>query len=197
VCVRGSIEAARRYYPRPMNDVLTDGHLTLRPPAPGDETLHFEAVVESIAEVSRWLEWCHEGYALEESRSWVERAIAGREAGEMHEFFIYDEIGRFCGGCGLNRIDARFLKANLGYWIRTSATGQGVATAATILVARYGFEELGLQRIEIIAALDNVASQRVAAKAGAVRESVLRNGIRFRGANIDAVASSLIPGDLD
>jgi RimJ/RimL family protein N-acetyltransferase len=179
-----------------MKDVLTDGRFTVRPPSPGDEALHFEAVIESMPEVSKWLEWCHEGYVLEESRSWVERVIAGREAGEMHEFFVFDGEDRFVGGCGLNKIDTRFLKANLGYWMRTSAAGRGAATAAAILVARYGFEELGLQRIEIVAATDNIASQRVAAKTGALRESVLRNGIRFRGANIDAVCFSLIPGDL-
>ena len=179
-----------------MADVLTDGRYTVRPPEMADVPLHFEAVVESILETSRWLEWCHEGYELEESRTWVERAIAGHRSGEMHEFFVFDDTGWFCGGCGLNRIDSRFLTANLGYWVRTSATGKGIASAATRLVARYGFEQLGLQRIGIVAATDNIASQRVMEKVGAVREGILRNGIRFRGENIDAVTTSLIPGDL-
>jgi ribosomal-protein-serine acetyltransferase len=179
-----------------MKDVLTDGGFTVRPPTTVDASLHYEAVLESIGEAGKWLEWVHERYALDESQAWIERAIAARASGEMYEFFIFDDAGRFCGGCGLNRLDTRFLKANLGYWIRTSAAGRGVATTAARLVARYGFEVVGLQRIEIIAATNNLPSQRVMEKLGAVREGILRNGIRFRGRNIDAVLSSLIPGDL-
>jgi ribosomal-protein-serine acetyltransferase len=179
-----------------MTDLLTDGTVTVRAPLFEDAGAHHEAVLESLAEAGRWLEWAHEGYALDESRSFITRAIAGHQNGDMYEFHILDEQGTFLGGCGLNRLDLRFLKANLGYWVRTSAAGRGVATAATRLLARFGFEQLGLQRIEIIAAVDNKASQRVAEKVNAQREGVLRNGIRYRGGNIDAVCFSLIPGDL-
>jgi RimJ/RimL family protein N-acetyltransferase len=86
--------------------------------------------------------------------------------------------------------------ANLGYWVRTSATGHGVATTATRLAARFGFEELGMQRIEIVAALDNIPSQRVAEKSGAKREGVLRRRLLIRGESLDAVLFSLVPEDL-
>jgi RimJ/RimL family protein N-acetyltransferase len=71
--------------------------------------------------------------------------------------------------------------ANLGYWVRTSETGRGIASKATRLVAQFGFAELGLQRIEILAAVGNVASQRVAEKAGAVRECVARKRLLING----------------
>ena len=86
--------------------------------------------------------------------------------------------------------------ANLGYWVRTSAARRGVATNATRAVARYGFEELGLQRIEIVAAVRNLPSQRVAEKAGAVREGVLRKRLLIRGEAHDAVLFSLVAEDL-
>ena len=81
---------------------------------------------------------------------------------------------------------------NLGYWVRTSAAGRGAATRATRLAARFGFEQLGLHRIEIVAAIDNIGSQRVAEKAGAVREGVLRKRLLIRGKSQDAVLYSLI-----
>jgi ribosomal-protein-serine acetyltransferase len=175
---------------------LTDGTITLRAPVPEDAAAHCDAVLESLAEVGRWLEWVHDGYGIDESSAFIARAIAGHESGEMYEFHIVDEKGTFLGGGGLTRLDTRFLKSNLGYWVRSSAAGRGIATAATRLLAGFGFEQLGLQRIEIIAAVQNVASQRVAEKAGAQREGMLRNGIRYRGRNIDAVCFSLIPADL-
>src|SRR3990172_4536404 len=104
--------------------------------------------------------------------------------------------GSYLGGCGLNGI-GEYKFANLGYWVRTSRTKQGVATAATLLLARFGFDELKLNRIEIVVATGNYASQRVAEKAGATREGVLRNRLILKGKPVvDAVMFSLIPKDL-
>ena len=95
---------------------------------------------------------------------------------------------------------------NLGYWVRTSRTRQGISTTATRLLARFGFEELNLNRIEITAAISNKASQRVAEKAGAIREGFLRNRlvVRVQVADTmvfheqvsDTVMFSLIPQDM-
>jgi RimJ/RimL family protein N-acetyltransferase len=63
------------------------------------------------------------------------------------------------------------------------------------MLARFGFEDLGLQRIEITAAVGNVASQRVAEKIGAVREGLLRNRFLLQGRSHDAYLYSLIPED--
>ena len=70
------------------------------------------------------------------------------------------------------------------------------STAAVRLTAEFGFRELGLHRVEIVAAVGNDASQRAAQKAGATREGVLRNRIVLRGEVLDAVMFSLIPQDL-
>ena len=98
--------------------------------------------------------------------------------------------------CGLNRIDHENRRANLGYWIRTSRTGSGIATAVTRLLARWAFQELKLNRIEIVVATGNQSSQRVAEKAGARREGTLRNRIKVREDLHDAIMYSLVPGDL-
>jgi len=93
----------------------------------------------------------------------------------------------------LNRVHQM---ANLGYWVRTSAAGRGVATRAARLVARFGFAQLDLHRIEILAAVDNIGSQKVAEKAGAVREGVLRKRLLINGESQDAVIFSLLPEDV-
>jgi len=96
----------------------------------------------------------------------------------------------------LNFINRVHQFGNLGYWVRTSATGRGVASRASRLVARFAFAELGLHRIEILAAVPNIASQRVAEKIGAVREGVLRKRLLIRGEPQDAVMFSLVREDL-
>jgi RimJ/RimL family protein N-acetyltransferase len=116
---------------------------------------------------------------------------------EELSFAITDAAtGRFLGGCGLNQFHAVHRMANLGYWIRTSAAGRGAASAATVLVARYGLRVVGLQRIEILADVGNLASQRVAEKAGARLEGRLRNRLFHHSQVRDGVLYSLISDDL-
>jgi ribosomal-protein-serine acetyltransferase len=114
-----------------------------------------------------------------------------------YEFAIFDAgDGAMLGGCGLNGVDKINYRANLGYWVRTGRTGQGIATAATQMLAKWGFEKLKLKRIEILVAVSNRRSLRVAEKAGAKFEGVLRNRINLNGKNEDAAMYSLIPGEI-
>ncbi len=172
------------------------GRFGIRRWRPEDAGALHEAAVESVGEVARWLPWCHAGYSLDEARAWIATASAAWDAGTMHDFCIIEcGTGAFVGGIGLSGIDERQGMANLGYWVRTGYAGQGAATQAARLVARFGFEQLGLVRIEIVVAVENLASQRVAAKLGALREGLLRNRIRVNGEIHHAFMHSLVPED--
>ena len=176
---------------------LTDRRLVVRTYRDDDIPLLFEAVRESIAEVSPWLPWCHENYSIEESREFIKSRIAAAQGDEHYSFAVFSKDDpRLLGGVGLNFINRVHQFGNLGYWVRTSATGHNVASNGGRLVAQFGFEELGLHRIEILAAIPNVASQRVAEKIVAVREGVQRKRLLMRGESHDAVLFSLVPEDL-
>jgi RimJ/RimL family protein N-acetyltransferase len=136
--------------------------------------------------------WCHAGYSVEEARSWVLAQEAAAETGTAYEFAILGDGGRYLGGCGLNQINPLHCLANLGYWVRSSAMGQGVAPAAVRLAADYAWRETDLERLEIVCAVGNVRSQRVAEKAGAVREAVLRSRMQVPGGRSDAVIYCLL-----
>ena len=151
----------------------------------------------AISSFSAWLPWCHKNYSIEETEEFIASRGRGKANDEWYSFGIFEKAsGRFLGGIGINFINRVHQMANLGYWVRTSAAGRGVATNATRLVARFGFEELGLQRLEIVAAVNNIGSQRVAEKAGATREGVLRRRLLIRGESQDSVLFSLLPEDL-
>jgi ribosomal-protein-serine acetyltransferase len=177
---------------------LTDGVITLRPYRASDVDALHSAVRESISELSVWMSWCHPDYSTEETRTWVESQPGKWERGEEYNFAISYNGGRLClGGCGLSVIDRGCGIANLGYWVRTSQTNKGIATAATLLLARFAFDELKLNRVELTIAVDNQASLLVANKAGAIREGILRNRVIKNGAPCDAAVFSLIPRDLE
>jgi RimJ/RimL family protein N-acetyltransferase len=176
---------------------LVGDRVSLRPLGrQGDIADLHEAARESINEVGPWLAWCHSEYALEDTATYIEFCRQSWGDGREYSFAILDGgTKRFLGGIGINLIDWANRRANLGYWVRTSATGRGYASDAARALARWGLEQLGLTRIEIVAAIGNIASQRVAAKAGATPEGVLRSRIVIDGIPHDAAQFSFVPAD--
>jgi ribosomal-protein-serine acetyltransferase len=176
---------------------LTDGTISLRPHRREDAEAVYEAARESLADMYPWMPWAHKDYSFKESRQWMKKGPHEWKKGTAFDFAILDaRDGSFLGGCGINRIDFAHRWANLGYWVRSSRAGKGIAPAATILLARWAFEKLGLLRIEIAAAAGNSRSRRVAEKAGAKFEGMLRNRFYLYGQSHDAALYSLVPGDL-
>jgi RimJ/RimL family protein N-acetyltransferase len=152
----------------------------------------FEAAAESVSEIHPWLPWCHPGYAREESEAWVQRCGSAWREGTEYEFAIVQRSGRFLGGCGLNQIKGDHHVANLGYWVRSSETRHGIATAAVRKLVDFAFRETDLLRLEIVAAVENIASQRVAERADALREGVLHDRLFFHGRSHDAVLYAFV-----
>lgn len=176
-----------------MRELLTDGVITLRRYSLEDAADLHTAGLESVAEVYPWLPWCRPGYTLEEAASWITGEVRAWEEGRNYEFVIRTQEGAHVGAVGLNGLHHVKGMANLGYWVRSSQTGRGYASRAARLLAEFGLQELKLKRVEIVACVTNLASIKVAEKAGAFREGILRNRIQLHGKSHDAVMHSLIP----
>lgn len=177
--------------------ILKDGRITLRPYCKDDAGQLYESIRASLTEMGRWLPFAHMDYSLDESKDWIKKQPAEWKKGKAFNFAICDaNTGEQIGGCGINEVSLVDMRANLGYWVRSDRTGRGIAPAAARLLAKWGFEVLGLQRIEITVALENTRSLRAAEKAGAKREGVLRNRINIGGKMHDAVMHSLLPGEV-
>jgi ribosomal-protein-serine acetyltransferase len=175
----------------------SDGRVGIRPYTETDIDSLYEAARGSVDDIYPWLPWCHPRYSYDDSVNWVRSRDAAWGSETEYSFVITDtQTGNFLGGVGINEINRIHNVGNLGYWVRSGATRRGIATSATILTARFGFEQLRLDRIEIIAAVDNRASQRVAEKAGAQKEGMLRRRLLINGIHHDAFIYSLIPDDL-
>jgi len=155
----------------------------------------YAAVSESIPEVSRYETWCHPGFTREEAAEYVN---GWRKAWEERSAFYFavieEETGELVGSCGLSGICAEHRRAGLGYWIRSSRTGNGFATDAARTVMRFGFEDLDLARIEIEVSVDNTASLRVAEKLGCVREGVLQQRLILPSGPTDTVMFAMLQG---
>ena len=162
---------------------------------PSDVAEMTAAVRESVVDVLPWMAWCHPGYSEADAAAWITATLDGHQTGTMHDFAIVDDAGRYAGGCGINQISRPFGVANLGYWVRSSATGRGIAPAAVLQLIPWVFLNTPLHRLEIVAAVDNIRSQRVAEKVGAHRDAVLKKRTLVRGQPSDAVLFSVLRPD--
>jgi RimJ/RimL family protein N-acetyltransferase len=181
-----------------MRTALRGGGLLLRCPEARDAEPIFAAIEESKEALERWMSWYRPGFSLQDARAWIDRCKAEWDGGGDREFGIFDaDSGEALGCCGVNQLNRVHAFGNVGYWVRTSRAGHGVATVAVRLLASYAFAELGLKRVEILTLPDNAASRRVAEKAGARYEGIARGRLLYRGTPADAAMHSILPADLD
>jgi ribosomal-protein-serine acetyltransferase len=151
---------------------MTDGCISLRPYRLGDEFALYEAIRESIVELTRW-GFYRLGFTREDAAEDVVSRITTWNAGESYTYLIEALPGpMFLGNCRIEELELERNHAGLGWWVRTSQTGRGIATAAGRLVAQAAFEDLGLSSLSIYTNANNFASRRVAEKVGAVLERI-------------------------
>jgi RimJ/RimL family protein N-acetyltransferase len=181
-----------------MRTDFSDASVGIRRFRPGDVPLLYEAACESASELAVWLPWFHANYSMDETEAYIFKSVVDWEKGAEYNFVIFDvKDGELLGGTALNHVNTVNKCANLGYWVRSSRTRRGVASTATRLIARFGLREIGFHRLEIMAAIENKPSQRVAEKAGAKREGLLRKRLVLHGQPHDAVVYSLVEEDFN
>lgn len=112
----------------------------------------------------------------------AETWIAFREDAARHGHgytfaIIVRETNRLAGCVSLN-LTSEHQRAEIGYWLGSRFWGNGYATEAAKLVLRFGFEELGLNRIWGAAMTKNPASSAVLRKIGMQFEGCFKEHIR-------------------
>lgn len=170
---------------RPPDPPLADAIVSLRPLVETD----IAAVEAALGdpEICRWFD--NRGVS---AREVVERAVKRWQAGEGAEFAVLD-AGECVGSIWLTlSVEGR---ATIGYWLLPGARGKGLVTHALLLVSRWAFDQLGLHRIGLLADPRNVASVRLAERAGFKREGVLRSWVDVNGERVDHASYSLLPTD--
>jgi RimJ/RimL family protein N-acetyltransferase len=179
----------------PPEPPLTDDVVLLRLPTLADVDAY--RAVRSESDTRYWMGWDDDRRpSREETAATIERALGGWHEGTWAVFVIVDAPNdAVVGGANLRLGD--FDSAEVSYYLAAAARGRGYATRTVLLLARWAFDRLGIQRLELRAHPDNEASIRVAERAGFTREGIERasrawpNGTRF-----DSVLFSLLPADL-
>jgi RimJ/RimL family protein N-acetyltransferase len=126
---------------------------------------------------------------------WLERYEAGHVDGTCEGFAALDEQGGFLGLGLAVAIDREAGEVELGYIVAADARGRGVASELLRRLTAWAVDELGARRVVLIVDVENAASSRVAARAGYVREGVMRAIHIKDGVRRDAELWSRLPSD--
>ncbi|MFD3514344.1 GNAT family N-acetyltransferase [Streptomyces sp. NPDC058657] len=109
---------------------------------------------------------------------YVRSRAEGWQRGDLAQFCVADAAtDQVLGAVGLHQIELRRGVAGIGYWLMPEARGRGVVTRAVELCTRWGFEEVGVHRIELGHGLGNEASCAVALRTGYVLEGTARGAL--------------------
>lgn len=178
-----------------MRTSLTDGRIVIRRWRRDDAPALLDLVRESVADLGAWMEWAGTVTDLAGAEQLVAERLTQWDSGETYGFCTVEAAtGKLLGGCALGHFNRKHRFGNIGYYVRTGERGRGIAVAAVRLLLPFGFEDLRLQRLEILVEPTNLASLRVAEKLGAFREGVLRHRLLIHDQPRDAVMFSLLPG---
>ena len=176
-------------------DRLETERLLLRVPRAGDGELVYASVRESIEELKRWMPWATDAYAATDAEEWCRRCAAQFGLREQIAFLLFDRQGVHLGNLSAFKLVWDVPKCEIGYWVRTSRTGQGYCGEAVRAVTRLFVDEMKFSRIEIRTDDRNERSARVAERAGFQLEGVLRNECRdhqgeLRGTRVYSIVSA-------
>lgn len=160
-------------------EILETPRMLLRAPRPTDAPMLHAAVCESLAELAPYMVWATPDYTLADAEKNTRAAIDLFSARESLRYHFFDKVtGQFVGNASFHHINWSVPKLELGYWLRTSRSGEGLMREGVRALSEMAERELGAVRLEIRCDERNVRSARVAEGCGYGLEGVLRNEAR-------------------
>lgn len=161
-----------------MHYVIETQRLILRPPKLGDEKPLNQAINRSLSELQRWMPWASDP-SLPPTILFVKTGIAEWSSEKPRDFpmvVIHKESQQIIGASGFNdRSKLEVPMFEIGYWLDTGFTGQGIAAEMVKVLTRFAFETFKAARVQIVTQVGNNASRRVAEKCGFLLEATLKN----------------------
>jgi RimJ/RimL family protein N-acetyltransferase/nitrite reductase/ring-hydroxylating ferredoxin subunit len=179
----------------PPEPPLSDGTVTLRP-LRAEDAPAITAACQDPA-IQRWIPMIPVPYVEADARRFILMTLQAWHDGNSYEFAIADtSTDAYIGSIGLH-LGPNPRRHAVGYLVAPESRGHGVAVRALRLITHWGFAELGIERLALWTLPGNVASQKVAERAGFRFEALIRNWEADRDDRpIDAIMFSMTPADL-
>lgn len=145
--------------------------------------------------VTRYLTWdAHP--SLDYTRNYLKYLEKQYREKQFHDFaLVLRENGKMIGTVGFTRFDHAARSAEVGYVLNPDYWGRGLAVEALWAIIRFGFDELGLNRIEAKYMVENTRSRRVMEKCGMSFEGVARESLRVRNQYVSVGTCAILKSE--
>ena len=181
--------------PSPWNHVprLQGRHVSLEPL--GME--HADALGAAVSDGELWQLWYTNVPAPDAAMTYIEKALAQRQAGQALPFAVRDASGTVVGSTRLYALDPVTPRATIGYtWYARRAQRTGLNTEAKMLLLGHAFEILGCIAVAFETSRFNGVSRAAIARLGAREDGILRNHMRHADGSVrDTVVFSILDSE--
>ena len=151
----------------------------------------FAAIDNNREHLSRFLPWVGDMQTVDDVRDYI-RNCESLYANEQEVSFVIQSGDIVVGRIGLHHRNLQNKSAAIGYWLRKDVEGNGIISKCCKALIDYGFQELGMHRIEIKAAVGNKRSQAIPIRLNFKREGVLREAEFVNNEFLDLVLFSIL-----
>lgn len=154
----------------------------------------FTVINNNREHLSEFLPWVENIKSVEDFRHYLQNCEHLYEEKKEVSFIILlkeNPVGRI----GLHHLNLQNKIGSIGYWLDKKAEGKGIITKSCRKLINYGFQQTGLNRIEIKAAVSNKRSQAIPEKLNFKKEGVLRQAEFVNNKFIDLFLYSILKSE--
>ena len=177
--------------------VLEDETVVLRPLTSADAA---HLMVFSLYEPELWKYSLITASGTDNLLRYIQSALAARSAGKEYPFIVFDKRTNQYAGCTRFYDIQLFHKTvQLGYtWYGRQFWGSGLNKHCKYLLLQFAFNQIGMERVEFRADVNNQRSIAAMKSLGCVEEGVLRgNSVTKEGTRRDSIVLSILKKEWD
>lgn len=171
--------------------ISVDQEITLSLPSVEEAAELFALVDRNRVHLRKFLGWLDTSVQVADTRRFIEENLPLWL--QLHSLHLsIKKEKKIIGAVGFHQIDFLNKSTSMGYWLDEAYLGRGIMKKSVQALMDYGFNVLGLHRIQILSAVHNNRSQRIAVNLGFQREGILKDAIYHYGAFFDAYLYGII-----
>lgn len=173
-----------------LNTTITFDNYTIRPICIEDASNYYSFVAKNKDRLTKYFpNTLKANKDISSSTANITERIKLAEQREFFTFVILDNItGHIIGSVFIKNLDWNIPKGEMGYFVDKDYEGKGIITKAASLITDFCFSTLGLNKVFMRIAQDNISSMRVAEKNNFQAEGILRRDFKTsEGKLIDVV----------
>lgn len=145
---------------------------------------YFEMVSRERDDLSQWMGWAKKADSDNFFLNFIKQSLHDYADGKsLTCAMLYH--GKVVGNISFNHMDHHLKKVEIGYWLSRAHRGQGIVTKSAAKLIAIAFGEYGMEKVQIAAAVENLASRSVCERLGFRLEGIITRAEDLNGRIVD------------